>query len=77
MLDSALTVTRMDTTITTSLTAQEEATLSELLTECLAAMQKAQEQIEQDHRATEASQQRTWAMRKEMQRSFNECYVLA
>jgi hypothetical protein len=61
----------MDTTMTTSLTAQEEASLSELLAECVAAMQKAQEQIEQYNQATEASQQRTWAMLKEMQERFH------
>ena len=62
----------MDTTMTTSLTAQEEASLSELLTECLAAMQKAQQQIELDRLATERSQARSWAMLGEIQRSFHQ-----
>ncbi|NOT60544.1 MAG: hypothetical protein HOP19_10010 [Acidobacteria bacterium] len=61
----------MDTIITTSLSAQEEASLSEMLAECVAAMQKAQEKIEQDRIATEHSQARSWAMLREIQRSFH------
>ena len=61
----------MDTTMATSMTAQEEANLSDLLAECVAAMKKARQQIEQDHRETDASKQRTWAMLNEMQRRFH------
>ncbi|NOT58599.1 MAG: hypothetical protein HOP19_00060 [Acidobacteria bacterium] len=61
----------MDTTMAMKMTAQEEATLSELLAECLTAMQQARQQIEQDHRETDASKQRTWAMLNDMQRRFH------
>jgi hypothetical protein len=57
-------------TTTTTMTEQEETALSESLAEIVAAIQKARQQIEQDHRETDASKQRTWAMLNEMQRRF-------
>lgn len=52
----------MDRTITLEMTKDEAEQLSELLKECLTAMDRANEQMVKDNQEIERSQTRTWAI---------------